>query len=183
MKAYIKEHPAEFAVEGQTTDDEAKEETFSEPTEAAAYAAQQRKERDDRDYSLMHGGLDSVVSGIKSIISGLRSVTDALSDMFDGSVSKEGVFALIIVVLVVSNFYTYFAYKSSRTDVEIRRSRLGYRNDDVENAVRAILRERERPRSAVEEARELQRILDEVGSRYQRLQIEIGTIGNKLELD
>jgi hypothetical protein len=178
MKEYIKEHATEFAgADGVTADDD-EEEVQAEkaekaPTEAAAYAAQQRKERQDRDFWSMQGGLDSVVSGVKSVGSGFKAVFEALSDiMSDGPGGKQTLIGGIILLLVLSNVYTY--YRSTGEGVDARRARRlsgyergGVASNDVEEAVRRILQERSK--SPVEQARELEKTLDGVEERVRHL--------------
>jgi len=180
MKEYIKEHAAEYAgADGipAEDDDDAGEDKAEEPTEAAAYAAQQRKERQDRDFWSMQGGLDTVVSGVKAIGSGVKAVFDALSDLLsDGPGGKQTLAGAIILLLVLSNVYTYYAYRSTGAGVDARRARrLSYghggggevADNEVEEAVRRILQERSR--SPVDQARELERTLDGVEERVKHL--------------
>ena len=176
MKAHMKEHSVEYAGDAsvETEEEAAEAETNAEraPTEAAAYAAQQRKERQERDFWSIQGGVDSVVSGAKLIGSGVKAVLDAVADIVsDTPLSKQTILAALIGVLVLSNVYTYFAFKSTKEGIKARRAgRLGYGNE-MEDAVRAILRQQqESARSPAEEARELQRVLGDIEVRFQRLQ-------------
>lgn len=191
MKAYMKEHPIEFAGEGGAVEEEetkVEDHETKQPTEAAAYAAQQRKERQDRGYWSMQGGLDSVLSGLGSIGSGLKAVFDALMDIIsDIPLSKETLFGSVILILIVSNVYTYFAFKTTRESVQARRAeKMGYEYDvlgageeNVEDAVRRILGERKR--SPVHEARELERILEGVEVRFNKLKSAVREVRREVE--
>ena len=196
MKAYMKEHPEEFGNpdagddegEGEGGDKDKKGEA---PTEAAAYAAEQRKERQNADYSMIQGGFDKVISGAGSIASGLGACFKACSSIVsDTPLSKEVAVGLVIALLVVSNVYTFFAYRSNEVSDARRAKRLsrgagvgdvsagrihrdrerGNGDEDLEEAIRAMIRrEKEREASPLDEAREIARLLEGVESRLSRL--------------
>ena len=186
MRAYMKEHSTEFAgAAGEADEDEdatAAEEgkKDSQPTEAAAYAAQQRKERQELDFWSMQGGFDSVVSGLRSILSGLKAVFDSLRDILsDLPVGREVIFGTVIALLLISNVYTFFAFRSVENS-EIRRAkkmghRSGLSDDDVAEAMKLILRQRVKVGAPMEEARELERVLDDVKVRVDQLRSAIET--------
>lgn len=169
IRAYIKEHATEFVGEGSVIDEPEPEKT-DQPTEAEAYAAQQRKEREDRDKTYLQWGLDLVVSGFGMIGTGLKTAGEALNDMPGG---KEAILGSVIALLVISNIYTY----SRKTDegATLRRAkRLGRRGgmaeDEVAEALKMVLQGK--ANAAVvprEEAGELRKILDEVELRATRL--------------
>lgn len=182
----MKEHSVEFAGHDGDMDDVEDVKTVNveekKPTEAAAYAAQQRKERQERDYWSMQGGLDRILSGMGSIAMGLKAVFDALTNIIsDIPLSKETLLAVIILILVVSNIYTYFAFKTTKESVRARRARKlgnGYdglsAENDMEEALRKILRERSR--TPKEEAQDLERMLDGVEERLNKLRSATRTI-------
>jgi hypothetical protein len=105
MRSYMKEHPSEF---GRSDEPEIVE----KPTEAAMYAAEAKRKRHEDDLGYIQGGLDKVVAGFWSIIAGITAVARALTDMASAG-PKEAVFTAIIVVLLISNIYTYVAFQPS----------------------------------------------------------------------
>lgn len=192
IRLYIKEHASEFGAEGVLeVDDDVLVQSGgvgvdAQPTEAEAYAAQQRKAREDRDRTYLQWSADLILAGLRSIGAGIKIVTEAMDDIFSSSpVQKETILALVIFALVTSNFYTYYAYKPSKLARQARRlakmdgRRQGFEQGDVAEAVRMLLsasgqrggeglRLRERG-SVLEEAEELERVLDEVESRAKDL--------------
>ncbi|KAL7418770.1 hypothetical protein Q5752_006453 [Cryptotrichosporon argae] len=188
MRAHIKEHAADFAGEGDDANDvaaeaeaEAANAVPAEPAEgggpttaAQEYAAKTRQKRQDDDYSLLQGALDGVVAGGRAIASGLSTAGSTLADLAGleaRGLSKEAAMALVIVVLVASNVWTYASANSAargKSKMARRIARLGV-DPDIEHAVRAVLAERETRASPAEEAREIGRLLDQVERRAERL--------------
>lgn len=183
----MKEHPTEFYVAGVEDPDEAAEAQGEKEklTAAEEYAAQTRRKRQNQDYSALQGALDSVLAGFKGIFAGLFTAVESISDLLN--LGDEGrkvvVLGLIITGLVISNIYTYVAYKPKSSESR-RLKRMGWdergvmgRTDGGEynEAVLAMLRatnERGGSASGVttrEEVNDLVRILDEVEKRASRL--------------
>ncbi|TXT04993.1 hypothetical protein VHUM_03813 [Vanrija humicola] len=191
MRAHMKEHPTEFAVAGADPTTEAEEEVVASPaaaTEAQEYAAQARRARQDRDYWVLQGSLDSVLSGFKSIASGVSTAADAVGDLIgDWPISRGTVMAVIIVGLLLSNIYTYLARPVSQHKVK-RLQRLGPNEEDIAEAVRLVLAKRAAT-TPKDEIAELLRLLDEVEARSAKLRSSLeetsSTIGQSsmLELD
>lgn len=174
MRTYIKEHATEFASPDGVEDEAPAEETKQEqpPTEAQAYADQARRERHERDFTYMQGALDSVSTGVGFIFSGLKALFEALRDVLsDSPMSKETIMGTVILVLLLSNLYTYYAYSGTkRSGKRSRLSRLS-EDDEVAEAMRLLLQNAARPQESVrEEAAELERILDQIEQRTTRLQ-------------
>ncbi|WOO84709.1 uncharacterized protein LOC62_06G008226 [Vanrija pseudolonga] len=171
MRAHMKEHPTEFAVAGADHIEEAEVEVVSSPTgttEAQQYAAEARRARQDRDYWVLQGSLDSVLSGFKSIASGVSTAADAVGDLIgDWPISKGTFMVIIIVGLMLSNIYTYLARPVSQHKVK-RLQRLGPNEEDIAEAVRLILAKRAAT-TPKDEIAELLRLLDEVEARSAKL--------------
>lgn len=159
-------------------------------SEAQEYAAKARKQRHDADWWNLQAGIDSLVRGGQTIGEGLRACIDSVADMlFDSGLSKQGILWILIVLLVFSNFYTYFYADTSRSSRAIARggeirfsgerrgqqqqpSRLIY-DEQVAEAVRMVLNQQRTLMEPVEEVKELLRILDTVEGRMYRLRDEI----------
>lgn len=171
MRAYMKEHPTEFAVAGAedaaAVEAEADDNTASNPTEAQEYAAQNRRARQDADFWQLQGALDSVISGFTSIFSGIGTAYNTISDLLsDSPVSKASFMAVVIAILFASNIYTYVARPASKHK-EKRLQRFGYEND-VAEAVRFVL-DRRAAATPKGEISELLLLLDEVDARSAAL--------------
>ncbi|KAL1407061.1 hypothetical protein Q8F55_006474 [Vanrija albida] len=193
IRAHMKEHPTEFAVAGAEHIDEAELEAPTSPagtTEAQEFAAQARRARQDNDYWVLQGSLDSVLSGFKSIASGISTATDAVGDLIgDWPIGKGTIMAVIILGLMLSNIYTYLARPVSQHKVK-RLQRLGPNEEDIAEAVRMVLAKRAAA-TPKDEIAELLRLLDEVEARSAKLRtsLEEGSAilasqqSNMLELD
>lgn len=182
----MKEHPTEFHVAGVEDPTEAETEGEKEKlTAAEEYAAETRRKRQNQDYSALQGALDSVLGGIKAIFTGLFTAVESVSDLLN--LGEEGgkvvILGLIIGVLVISNIYTYVAYKPKSSESR-RLKRLGWDERGVtgradggySEAVLAILRNNDNERGSSgsgvttrEEVNDLVRILDVVEKRASRL--------------
>jgi hypothetical protein len=164
----MKEHPTEFAVAGAEDAEDGEDMPSGgvspTPTEAQEYAAQNRRARQDADYWLLQGALDSVLFGLKSIGQGVGTAWNTLNDLLtDGPLSKGSLMMILIIILLASNIYTYLARPASQHKAK-RLQRFGPSEDDVADAVRIILAKRAAT-TPDEEVKELLRILDEVDSR------------------
>ncbi|RXK35263.1 hypothetical protein M231_07488 [Tremella mesenterica] len=170
MRQYISAHPTEFLVDGVdpssslSTDPDINqtqskshspsshnqlhsnsfEKGEIQKSEAEEYAARTRRERHEKDYAYLQGAFDSFLSGLGSLFSalyqGYQAVSDMLSDLLPSVWSKQGFLMIVIVLLVISNLYTYKGYKSVEK-VEERRMRRENRNTEMElaRAMRMIL--------------------------------------------
>ncbi len=177
IRSYIKEHASEFVGAGGVEDEAttAEEDKANQPSEAEAYAAQQRKERLDKDQTYLQWALDMVMSGFGIVGTGLKTAGEAMSDMSGG---KEAVLGLLITLLVLSNIWTYYSVKSGEGAEMRRAKRLGGRSgmgdEEVAEALRMVLQGQMGgqivPR---EEAGELRKILDQVERRAVRLREEV----------
>ncbi|WVQ93593.1 hypothetical protein IAU59_000668 [Kwoniella sp. CBS 9459] len=193
MRQYIKENAGEFAGEGgEETEDEAATATTeggekgvngkdTTQSEAQAYADSSRRQRQDQDLSLLQAGLDSLTSGAKAILSGIGGIAESVSDLLaDTPFKTQNLMGLAIIVLVISNIWTYTSI-DRQASIERRERRLGGIasgndrrtahtdvDDEFARAVRKVLASRAAdPRK--EEGRELMRILDEVEARLSSL--------------
>jgi hypothetical protein len=142
MKGYIKDHAAEFGAE--ETEVEIEEE---KPTAAAAYAAEQKQKKETRP------------RGFKML--------DILSAI---PLTKETILGMVILILVLSNIYTY----STGT---ARTKRIVYREEtrELDEAVRLLMRQQ----GPLQQAEELNRILDDVEQRVVYLRASIAKLGRK----
>ncbi|WVF65961.1 hypothetical protein IAT40_000699 [Kwoniella sp. CBS 6097] len=208
MRQYIKENSGEFAGEGGEDEEEVAGATAegaseagidgkkggkdsSTQSEAQAYANSSRKKRKDEDLSVLQAGLDSLTSGAKAIFSGLGGIFESISDLLaDTPFKVQNLMGLVIVILVISNIWTYTSI-DRQASIERRERRLGsgsgsgsngrnkgddslvglregYADDEFARAVKRVLAARSAdPRK--EEGRELMRILDEVEARLTSL--------------
>ncbi|OWZ36566.1 GRAM domain-containing protein [Cryptococcus neoformans AD2-60a] len=158
-------------------------------SEAQEYAAKARKERHDADWWNLQAGIDSLVRGGKTIGEGLKACIDSVADMlFDSGLNKQGILWILIVLLVLSNFYTYLYADTSRSSRGIARggevrfagerrgqqqlSRSVY-DDQVAETVRMVLSQQRTLMEPVEEVKELLRVLDSVEWRMSKLRDEI----------
>ena len=136
----MKEHPTEFHVAGVKDLNEITSEGDKEELSAAEeYAAETRRKRQNQDLSALQGALDSVLSGFKAIFTGFLTAVESIADLLN--LGDEGgkvvILGMIIGILVISNIYTYVAYKPKSSESR-RLKRLGW--DERE-------RERERARA------------------------------------
>lgn len=183
----MKEHPTEFAVAGVEDAEQVEEEadnatTPSNPTEAQQFAAKNRRARQDADYWLLQGALDSVLNGFTSIFSGIGTAYKTISDLLsDSPISKASFMAALIAILVVSNVYTYVARPVSKHK-EKRLQRFGYEND-VAEAVKFVL-DRRAAATPKDEIAQLVQLLDEVEARSAALRkaLQHAEVGPPIEL-
>lgn len=124
----MKEHPTEFHVAGVEDANEATSDGDKEEMSAAEeYAAETRRKRQNQDYSALQGALDSVLGGIKAIFTGFLTAVESIADLLN--LGDEGgkvvILGMIIGVLVISNIYTYVAYKPKSSESR-RLKRLGW---------------------------------------------------------
>jgi len=152
MKAYIKDHAEEFGADG-IEEVEAEEE---KPTAAAAYAAAQKQKKEKQERSPLQG------------------VFDTLSNI---PMTKETILAAVILVLVLSNVYTYYAApRPKRLVAQDETRRLS-----VDEAVRLLLREKHH--GPLQQAEELNKILDDVEQRVVQLRASVAKIVSVHEVD
>jgi hypothetical protein len=155
MRAYIKEHPAEFGtttvqsvVAGTSTTSPA----ASNLTEAERYAAQYKSKPAQTSYS--------------TFISILRSIGNILGGL---ELSKETVLGGLVLILLLSNIYTFVNKGNGKTgrfrEGDESGSLIG--DEQVARAMRVLMRGRLEDPGA--EARELMRILDGVEERARGL--------------
>lgn len=166
--------------------------TSNEAQESAA--AKARKERQDADWWNLQAGIDSLVRGGQTIAEGLKACIDSVADMlFDNGLSKQGILWILIVLLVLSNIYTYLYADTSRSARGIQRggeirfstereqqqqqqpSRSVY-DEQVAEAVRMVLSQQRTMMDPVKEAKDLLRILDSVEGRMSQLRDEIRAV-------
>ncbi|ORX34749.1 hypothetical protein BD324DRAFT_609913 [Kockovaella imperatae] len=179
MRAHIKQHATEFLGKEQQAEDldtaSSPEDVTDSPTAAEAYAAKQRQRRDLDSWS-MQGGIDSIMSGVKSIFSGIGDICSTLSDYLqDLPFTKSTLLVGIIFILLFSNVYTYVAYRPSRKNAR-RAQRIvsRYGDEDMTEALKVLLSPRGR-QEAMDQARQLGEILDEVERRASDLRQVIVT--------
>ncbi|WVQ70710.1 hypothetical protein IAR50_000232 [Cryptococcus sp. DSM 104548] len=150
--------------------------TGEKQTDAQEYAKKARKDRQEQGWGMMQAGIDSFVAGGKGVVSGVKFCVDGLGDLaFPSGLSKQSLTTLIIIVLVISNVWTYIAFSGGqqRSFLERRSAKRG--NDEVAEAVKMVLGQRRDP---VQEAQELVRVLDFVEGRLGKLREEAKTLGN-----
>ena len=173
MRAHIKQHATEFLDKDQAEDEEeapTKGEKDENLSEAEVYAAEQRHRRELDSWSLQ-GGLDHIVSGLKSIGSGVYDIVGSLCDYVqDLPLTKGTLLVGIIFLLLFSNVYTYYAYKStSKANLRrVKKQMARYGGDDMAEAMRTLLSPEGR-QEAMDQARQLRDILDEVERRATNL--------------
>lgn len=193
MRTYIKEHVTEFAGEGGVDAEDDVDTIASadgkQPTAAEDYAASTRRERQNADLSALNWSIDAVVSGAKTIGGGLWGVLESIGDLI-GSVpiNKETALIGLILILLVSNLWTFFFLTTSgdSTSRRAKRHRLQqtYEADDVAEAMRLLLGEHHRsvsPRETtavalktpLEEANELLVVLADVEAQVSRIRATI----------
>lgn len=193
LKKQIKENPGEYgAPEGSEQSDDpssARNNAEEGHTEASAYAAENRKKRQDGDMNLLQGGVDKVFSGFGAVGSGLSAVFSSIGDLIsDLPVGKEMILGCLILILLGSNVYTYMAFKGRAPE---RLARRQGRENDLGEVVRLLLEKsgglpnvheshegRANPR---EEAEELRRILDIVESRAAKLRSAVTRIEGDMQ--
>ncbi|WWC58203.1 uncharacterized protein I303_100739 [Kwoniella dejecticola CBS 10117] len=218
MRQYIKDHPGEFAGAGGADEDEEDEAGLAEgekaqledKSEAQAYADQTRKQRKEEDMGLLQYSFDTLISGLKSIASGIKGIAEGLNDLLmDTPFKIQNLMGVIIVLLVISNIYTYLSIdKSASKERRYKKLGTGAMNagragggggigkedmrrieevDDVfERAIKRIILDRQEigpagteKLSPKEEIKELMRSLDRIESRVSRLRDSIA----KIEVD
>jgi len=194
MRAYMKAHPTEFAGAPGTTEDpteptqdnDKSTNAESGQTEAEAYAAKARRKRQEQDLTYFQAALDSFVSGIKAFYTGLKIIFDTIGDLLSNTpLSKEVWMGLVIVLLVLSNLYTYFK-GGTREERSVRRMKRVEGNDEMAEALRVLMRAQtggsgkkgKNVGSLDEEARELRRIVGEVEDRLESLKASLRGIGD-----
>ncbi|ODO10598.1 hypothetical protein I350_01195 [Cryptococcus amylolentus CBS 6273] len=185
MLSYIQSHISEFLPPGaQASVDTPVSGTpaaevaaaADKQTEAQEYAKKARKDRQEQDWGMVQAGVDSLVAGGKGVVSGFKFCVDGLSDLiFPSGLSKQSVTTLVIIVLVISNVWTYIAFSGGqqRSFLERRSAKRG--NDEVAEAVKMVLGQRRDP---VQEAQELVRVLDFVERRLGKLREEAKELGD-----
>lgn len=162
MRAYIKNHPTEFGRrEGEV---EAEIPIAIQPTEASQYAAATRQQRQDQEYSNLQWGFDSVLTGCRAIYSGLKALFETLLDMTAGTVTRDkAIMFLLILVLALSNLYTYF-------------SRPSRPRQELADAIRTLLENAALSPAqpyAMDELGDIHRTLDQVELRVARLRASL----------
>lgn len=190
MRAYIKDHPADFAgAEGVEEEAEGAAAIDGEngvkvvKSEAATYAAQQRKQQKEQENSYIQAGANAILSGPVFVIKTTSSILSG------APLGKEGIFAIVILLLFLSNVYTYFAFNPPNEARRARKmgSESGWREDEVVEAMRKILQgSHQAGIQPKEELRELERILDDVERRAVNLRSAIRDavhVGKKAGLD
>ena len=181
MREHIKAHSTEFYDKEQMNGAEAPPSpttSESKPTAAEAYAAQQRKQRQDRDVWWLQGGIDHVVSGSQAVARGLWDLGQSLFDYMSDLPGTKGLFlGFVILLLIFSNIYTYVAFKSSSRshDRRIRRlrSKTGLGEEDFADAMKMLLADREM-QNVAQQGQQLQTVLDEVEKRVSKLRESLG---------
>lgn len=175
----MKEHPTEFFVAGAESDQSAATEAEAENEKLSAaeeYAAETRRKRHNQDYSGLQYALDSVETGFSAIFTGIKAAVESISDLLNlgDEGSKVVILGIVVVLLVVSNIYTYVAYKPTSTELR-RLRRMGRGGDEMSEAVRLLLQNangghtHDYGATPRDEVNDLIRILDEVEKRTARL--------------
>ncbi|WVW81879.1 hypothetical protein I302_103877 [Kwoniella bestiolae CBS 10118] len=191
MRQYIKDNHSEFAMAGAEEDeveaaDEAQKDKEKEPqTEASAYANDMKKKRKDEDMGLLQSGLDSLSSGIKAIFSGIKGIGESIEDMLsDTPFRVQNLMGILIVLLVISNIWTYMSIdRGAVKERRIRKLGGGGSGNEIEDAVRRVLESRQVVENPIEEVRELMRVLDEVEARVGRLRDSVASVNVKVGID
>ncbi|WRT63770.1 uncharacterized protein IL334_000695 [Kwoniella shivajii] len=200
MRQYIKENASEFAGEGGEDEDEVAEIESKEAAEKGAgenvseaqkYANDQaKKQRKEQDLGLLQSGIDSLVAGIKAIFSGIKGIFDSVEDMLEDTPFKlSNLLAILIILLVISNVYTYLKIdkkasstrRSKKLSPSHKRDEYGNGDisggiEDIEEAVKRVLRQKASSQTPKEESIELLKILDNVESRVNKLRDDIASI-------
>lgn len=141
-RKYIKDHASEFQVEGvdgEPVEDEGPTpdtENISGPDGESNVTTNEtvgeaKSKRHDDEQSVLQHGLDGIGTGVSTIVGGVMSLFDFLGETFkDLPMSKETALVGLVLVLLASNLYTYFALKNGRSATQDERaarraSRLG----------------------------------------------------------
>ncbi|WVQ62718.1 uncharacterized protein L199_000866 [Kwoniella botswanensis] len=195
MRQYIKENSSEFAVEGGAGDEEVEAASAEgqeskenqKETEASAYANENKRKRKEEDMGLLQSGFDSLISGIKSIFSGIKGIGESIEDLLSDTPFKiQNLMGVLIVLLVISNIWTY--YSIDRSAIKERRyKKLGGPSgtnegiQDIEDVVRRVLQGRREIGSPKEELNELIRLLDDVETRVNKLRGDVKNVKSNLD--
>nr|ODN96044.1 hypothetical protein L204_03735 [Cryptococcus depauperatus CBS 7855] len=185
MLSYIQSHLSEFLPPG--TRPEIESSSIARPTlsrhgtsvqtPAQEYAEQALKDRQEKGLWNLQVGVDSLVNGGKAVWQGLRACSASISEiLMEKGFSIKDVMGFLIVILLISNFYTYLSLpgRSIEERLVARQNRKAY-DQQVAEAVRLVLGQRALadPR---EEATELLRVLDHVEVRMIRLREELSSV-------
>jgi len=111
-----------------------------QPTAAAAYAAEQKQKKEPRRRGLW------------------------------STVTKETILGTVILILVLSNVYTYYTGAAPK-----RTKRIQDDTRELDEAVRLLLREKQK--GPAQQAEELNRILDNVEQRIVHLRASVANVG------
>lgn len=192
IRSYVKENPGEFGAPEDTDDADAttaKGAASGETdkrTAAEAYAAENRKKRQDDELGYLQGGFDKVVSGFGAVGSGLSAVFESVGDLIsDLPVGKEVILGTFILLLLASNVYTYMAFKGRAPE---RLARRQGRENDLSEVVRLLLEKSghghdqhmEHIGEPRREVAELMRLLDVVEARADKLRSAISHAGGEI---
>lgn len=176
IQTYIKEHKSEFAGADGIQDEPDVAEPTVKQTAAEAYAAEQ-KSKSQKTLPRGQSSLDSFTSGLKAVGTTLQDVGSMLG------ISKEAFLGAVIAFLVMSNIYTYFAYRPDPAARARRVARVGgdLSDTDVAETLRLLLRDvggngiaRKAFRGEIrEEANVLDQILSQVERRAADLRLAV----------
>jgi hypothetical protein len=204
MRAYMKEHASEFAregAEGETAEEEQEQQAAAErealetkelDIKAAKEEARRQREEDERN--ALQWAFDRIVEGGKTLGGGLWSLISTIMDMArDIPLTKETLLGVLILILLLSNIWTYFSLRSERMsdkqalrNARRRESRMSLRqgmspiedvaDEQIVEAVKAFLGGFPTPKHESDlagEARQVIAMLEEVERRADVLRAKV----------
>lgn len=170
VRQHMKDHASDYHIEGAETEETTATSGVGEaktPTEAEQYAAENKaKSPPPPDWTDNFGLAGPVI----------KSALDIAGDI---PINSTTILSGLIIVLLVSNLYTYFAYSPKESSSVRRAKRLGA---SVEDEVRAILVREGIAKSTPGEGKteqevgELERILDHVEKRVGVLRSSLSQV-------
>ncbi len=195
MRSYMKEHATEFAREGGDGETISEEEAAAEQEAAVeasaadaddAIAARRKRGEDERNN--IQWAFDRIVGGGKNLFGGIWSLVSTIIEILgDFPITKEMWLAILILLLLVSNIWTYVSLrnermsdKSAMRSARRRQQRMGWGGGGVEDGeiAQAVAEyfTRATVSSPPQEAMQLTRMLEEVERRVEALKARMGSL-------
>jgi hypothetical protein len=129
IKEYIKEHASEFVVEGDDGEpipDEPIVEAEPGPVVVERPAVTEKPGRRNREHdaNAFQAAFDAVVDGISTLLGGILAIFSTVFGILqDIPLSRESLFGLLVVILVLSNVWTYVSMKDAKNVVKLEEKR------------------------------------------------------------
>jgi len=170
IRTYIQDHPDEFKGHEIATSSTTTVQTSQEGTTSTTFIAGEgvATQSEAEKYAAKH----------KAKTAGVWGYITRMIDILDFGYNKETLLGALVVVLLISNLWTWFSPRNKTTaqgksrgryerELERNRDIRGGDDEEMANALRTLMRGRLEDPGA--EARELMRILDGVEERAGRL--------------